>query len=319
MKATLRRIIATLVGALLGAAATAGATEPLRVGEAVPQSFTFTLLDFGMKRGLFAAEGLAIEPSVFGGPVKQQQAMAAGSIDVALGVGLDLGFIAKGGPAKAVAVMAGPPLDTCIIVLPNSPIRTVADLKGKALGITSPTSILAWMVGEIAVRHGWARDAIRQVPAGSTTAQLALLKSGQLDAAGSDLAPALQLADKGEVRIVVRFGDEIADSLNNLILASDKLIADRPAALRGFIKGWFATIAFADAHRAETIADMTGLLGIDPKFVAALYDRQMPMYARDGRFPARALALMARATVDVHMLDAAPDLTGLYSEAFLPR
>ncbi len=298
-----------------------GPVEPaaLRVGEAIPQSFTFMLLDFGMKRGFYETEGLTIEPSTFGGPAKQQQAMAAGSLDVGLGVGLDLGFIAKGAPVKAVAAMAGPPLDTCVIVLPSSPLRTVADLRGKALGITSPTSILAWMVGEIAVRQGWPRDAIRQVPAGQTTAQLALLKTGQIDAAGSDLAPALQLEAEGQARILLRFGDIVTDELNNIILASDQLIAERPDELRAFLKGWFATIAYAEGHRAETVADMTPLLQIDRRFVEAIYDRQMPMYSRDGRFPAQGLATMARATVDVHMLDAPPDVQKLYTEALLPK
>ena len=308
-----------LIAALACFGCGAHAAEMLRVGEAVPQSFTFTLLDFGMERGHFAKEGLTIEPSTFGGPVKQQQALASGSIDVGLGVGLDLGFIAKGAPVKAIAAMAGPPLDTAIIVLPSSPIKGVADLKGKALGVTSPTSILAWMVGEIAVRQGWPRDAIRQVPAGQTTAELALLKTGQIDAAGSDLAPALQLEAAHEVRIVARFGDLLTGSLNNVILATDRAIADRPADLRAFLRGWFATIADARADRDATVAAMTTLLHIDRKFVEMIYDRQMPMYSGDGRFPADGLAAMAHATVDVHMLDAPPDVASLYTEAYLPK
>jgi hypothetical protein len=64
---------------------------------------------------------------------------------------------------------------------------------------------------------------------------------------------------------------------------------------------------------------MTPLLGIDPEFVAAIYARQMPMYSPDGHFPARGLALMAQATVAVHMLDQPPDMAKLYTEAFLPN
>ena len=308
-----------VAAALVALSASAAGAATLRVGEAVPQSFTFTLLDFGMKRGLFAQQGLTIEPATFGGPVKQQQALAADGIDVGLGVGLDLAFIAKGAPAKGVAAMAGPPLDTCIMVRPDSPIKTVADLKGKSVGVTSTASLLAWMVGEIAVRQGWERDAIRQVPSGSATAQLALLKAGQLDAAGSDLAPALQLQEAGEVRIVVRFGDIITDSLNNVIFATDELIANQPDDLRAFLRGWFATIAYAQAHRAETVEDMTALLGIERKIVDILYERQMPMYSKDGRFPARGLATMARAAVELHLLDAPPDVAKLYTEAFLPK
>jgi NitT/TauT family transport system substrate-binding protein len=309
-----------LAAALVALArSSAAAAEPIRVGEAVPQSFTFTLLDFGMKRGIFAKEGVTIAPATFGGPVKQQQALAAGSIDVGLGVGLDLGFVAKGAPVKGVAAMAGPPLDTAIIVPPKSPIKTVADLKGRTVGISSLASILSWMIGEISVHEGWPRDAIHQAASGPPTAQVALLKSGQLDASGSDLAPALQLESSGDVRILVRFGDIITQSLNNVIFATDDYIATRPDDLRAFLKGWFATIAYARSHRDETIADMTVLLGIDRKFVETIYDRQMPMYLDDGHFPKAGLALIARAIVDVHMLDVAPDMEKLYTEAYLPK
>lgn len=311
--------IMLMVLALAVLASAAGATEPLRVGEAVPQSFTFMLLDFGMKRGLFAKEGLTIEPATFGGPAKQQQALAAGSIDIGLGVGLDLGFVAKGAPVKGVAAMAGPPLDTCIIVLPDSAIKTIADLRGKSVGVTTLTSLMGWMVGEIAVRQGWSRDDIKEVASGSATAQHALMKAGQIDASGSDLAPALQLEGAGEARILARLGDIITVSLNNVIFATDALIAARPDDLRAFLRGWFATIATARANRAETVADMTPLLGIEQKFVEMIYERQMAMYSADGRFPARGLELMAHAAVAVHMLDKPPDMAKLYTEAFLPK
>lgn len=290
----------------------------LRVGEAVPQSFTFSLVDLGAKRGLFATEGLAIRSSAFGGPAKLQQALAADGVDIGLGVGLDLGFVAKGAPIKAIAAMSGPPLDTCILVLPNSPIKSAADLKGKKVGVTSLVSIVAWMVGEVAVRQGWARDAILQVPSGSTTASLALLKAGQLDATGSDIAPALQLAERREARVLLRFGDYVKDIHNNIIFATDTIAASRPNEMRAFLRGWFATIAFAAANRTETVADMTGLLGLDRHIVEQVYDLQMPMYSRDGRFDAGALAVLARALVETHMVGTAPDMRTLCTDAFLP-
>ena len=38
-----------------------------------------------------------------------------------------------------------------------------------------------------------------------------------------------------------------------MIFATDKLIAGKPAAVRGFLKGWFETIAFMRANKAETV------------------------------------------------------------------
>lgn len=309
---------AVAIAAVLMAAQPAAAAA-LRVGEAVPRSFTFSLLDFGVGRGLFAAEGLTIDVSVFGGPARLQQALAADAVDIGLGVGQDLGFVAKGAPEKAVAAMAGPPLDTCIVVLRGSPLRSAADLKGRKVGVTSLTSLVAWLIGTVAIREGWDRAAIRLVPAGATSSAMALLKAGQVDAAGSDIAPALQFEAAGEARVLLRFGDYVTDIHNNIIFATDRIIAARPGDVRAFLRGWFATIAFARAHRAATIAAMAGHLDIDPAIAAAVYDRQMPMYSADGRFSATALATLARSLVDIHMLDAAPNPAGLYTEAFLPH
>ncbi len=316
---TARGIMRTVafVAALLAVQPAAAAS--LHVGEAVPRSFTFRLLDFGIRHGLFAAEGLTLDVFVFGGPARLQQALAADAIDIGLGTGEDLGFAAKGAPEKAIAAMAGPPLDTCIFVMRGSPLRSAADLKGKKVGVTSLTSLAAWQIGEVAIGQGWDRNAIRVIPTGATTSAMALLQAGQIDAAASDMVTALQLAAQGRGRVLVRFGDYVTDIHNNIIFATDRVIAARPDAVRAFLRGWFATIAFARAHRAETIADMARLLRIDHAVAAAVYDRQMPMYSPDGRFSAKAMAVLARSLVDIGMVAAAPDLARLSTEAFLPH
>ncbi|HUZ73898.1 MAG TPA: ABC transporter substrate-binding protein [Stellaceae bacterium] len=305
-----------LVAALL--AAQSAAASSLRVGEAVPRSFTFRLLDFGIRRGMFAADGLTIAVSVFNGPARLQQALAANAVDIGLGTGEDLGFIAAGAQEKAIAAMAGPPLDTGLVVMRGSPLRRAADLKGRKVGASSLTSLVAWMIGEVAVRQGWVRDAIRVVPTGTATGAIALLKAGQIDAAASDMTPALQFAAAGKGRILLRFGDDVKDIHNNIIFATDRIIAAHPDDVRAFLRGWFDTIAFARAHRAETIADMARMLHVYPAVAAAVYDRQMPMYSPDGRFSATAMAALARSLVDIGMADAAPDMARLYTEAFLP-
>src|ERR1700692_4689352 len=101
-------LAAALAGALI--AAPAQAIETLRVGKAVPESFSSTPLDIGIRKGFFKNNGLDVEGSAFAGDAKLQQAMAADSIDMALGSGTALAFIVKGSPIKGVAAMAGPPL-----------------------------------------------------------------------------------------------------------------------------------------------------------------------------------------------------------------
>src|SRR5262245_65990259 len=91
-------------------ASSAAAAEKLRVGRAVPQASSFVPVDVGIRHGIFKKHGLEIESTAFAGDAKMQQAMAAGSIDIALGSGPAMAFIAKGAPVKAVAAFAGRPL-----------------------------------------------------------------------------------------------------------------------------------------------------------------------------------------------------------------
>jgi hypothetical protein len=45
----------------------------------------------------------------------------------------------------------------------------------------------------------------------------------------------------------------------------------------------------------------------------------MPTETRDGKFDPKAMATMRRALVELGILDAQPDISKLYAEAFLPN
>src|SRR5690242_1619644 len=91
---------------VLQALSPATAAETLRVGKAVPEAFSFVPLNIGMRHGIFANNGLQVESIAFAGDARMQQAMASDSLDIALGSGPAMAFIAKGAPVKAVAAMA---------------------------------------------------------------------------------------------------------------------------------------------------------------------------------------------------------------------
>ena len=104
-----------------------------------------------------------------------------------------------------------------------------------------------------------------------------------------DLSTAFDLENRGEGRILVRFGD-LQDFIVHVIYATDALIATRPDAIRGFLKGWFETIAFMRKNKAETVAIAKDVIDKDADIVGRTYDEVMPMYSDDGRFKASALS-----------------------------
>src|SRR5437763_12271220 len=126
---------------MMMAAPRSGVADMLRVGKAGREASSFVPVDVGAQTGIFKKHGLDLEISSFGGDARIQQAMAADGIDVALGSGPGLAFIVKGSPIKGIAAMAGPPLLFALMVRTDDPVQTVADLKGKTVGVSTVGSV----------------------------------------------------------------------------------------------------------------------------------------------------------------------------------
>ncbi|HEY7301370.1 MAG TPA: ABC transporter substrate-binding protein [Xanthobacteraceae bacterium] len=308
--------LAILTAACLSFAAPACATDKLRVGKAVAEAFSFVPLDVGIKAGIFQKNNVDLEIIAFAGDARMQQAMASDSLDVALGSGPAMAFIAKGSPVKAVAAMAGPPLLLAIIVRPNGP-KTVADLKGKTVAVSTAGSLTYWLVSETSRRQGWGPDGIHIAPMGAVQGQIAALKRGDIDGMITDIGNAFDLEQRGEARILVRFND-IKDFHIHVIFATDKLIAGKPAALRNFLKGWFETIAYMRSHKAESVKIAMQVMDKDEPISSRVYDELMPMFSDTGKFDPKALQTLAKSYVELKLLPVKPDMSKLYTEAFLP-
>ncbi len=96
-----------------------------------------------------------VEITAFGGGARLQQAMAADSIDLGLGSGPEMAYIEKGAPVNSVAMVVGPPVYLVLLVRPDSPIKTVSDLKGRKINVSSVRSLTGWLVGELSRQQGW--------------------------------------------------------------------------------------------------------------------------------------------------------------------
>ena len=128
-----------IASALIGGVA--HANDRVRVGKSQGSAWTFLPLDVGVEQGLFARHGIEIEIAELPGDAKLQQGFAAGGIDFGLGSGPGMAFAAKGSPVIAVAAFAGPPRNISAIVLHDSNIRKIADLKGKTIAVSTTGSL----------------------------------------------------------------------------------------------------------------------------------------------------------------------------------
>src|SRR5215468_10725297 len=293
------------------------AADKVRVGKAVPEAFSFVPPDVGMRNGIFQKHNTELELTAFAGDARMQQAAAADSIDILLGSGPAMAFIAKGSPIKGVAAMAGPPLLLAIVVKPDGP-KTVDELKGKTVSVSTAGSLTYWLVSETARRHGWGPNGIKIAPMGAMPGQIAALKRGDIDGTITDIGNAFDMEKKGEGRILVRFND-IKDFHIHVIFATEKVIAGKPAVVRNFLKGWFETITFMRTHKAETVKVAMEVMEKDQDISSRVYDALMPMFSNTGKFDKAALATLSKSYVELKLLPSEPDMSKLYTEAFLPK
>jgi len=314
---TMRAMLLSLL-ALASFAAPRAVADPLRVAKPAAIGFGFSMLDVGISAGIFKKHGVDVQSVVLAGSAKQQQALVANAIDISMGAGTDLAFLVKGAPEKAVAALAGPPLNFVVMVRNDGKINTVDDLKGKRISASTVGSITYWFASQIAVsRHWTGADALTIVPLGDFDAMRAALTTGNIDAISATLEGALLLEKAGSGKLLVKFGDFIHPFLTHVAYASDTLIARHPDELRRFLAGWFDTIAWSKAHKDEMLKYSMEATKLPPDVSSKAYDAEMPMFPTDGHFKPDEVAAVEHALIETGQLAQMPDNSKIITEEFL--
>jgi NitT/TauT family transport system substrate-binding protein len=299
-------------------AAPAHAAEKLRVGKAVAFAWTFTPLDIGIQTGIFAKHGLEIEASDATGDAKLQQALTADSLDVGIGSGPGMAFMAKGVPAKAVAAMAGIPRNMAVMVGYNSTAKTVDDLKGRKLGVTTVGSLTDWIGKRINALKGWGAEGITTVPIGGMPPARAAIKTGQIDGYIGALETGYALEEAKEWRVITTATPFVDQFITHVFFVREDVIAKRPEAVRAFLKGWFETIAFMKANKDKSVEITSKVLNLSPAVISRAYDEQIPIFSTDGTFDPKAVAALKQSFIEMGLLKEIPDDKVMFTTQFVP-
>jgi ABC-type nitrate/sulfonate/bicarbonate transport system substrate-binding protein len=294
------------------------ALEKVRLGKAVSNSFAFGATEVGIEAKIFEAEGIEVEVTSFRGDAQLQQALAAGSVDVGLGSGPGLGFRAKGAPAIGVAAMYGPPANLALVLPFGSPVMTIADLKGKRIGVTTAGSLTDWLVRELSRQQGWGSDGMQILALGQMQARLAAIQRGELDGMVIEAATGYELEEAGKAKNFLLFGDIAKDFYTHVIFATDDLIEKRPDLLRRFLRGWFKTIAFMRANKDFAVASEANTIEVKPSIAAKIYDAQISGFSADGAWNPAAIDVIRHSLKELGILSVVPEAKAIYNDQFVP-
>ena len=229
-----------------------------------------------------------------------------------------MGFLAKGSPAKAVAAMAGAPMNMSIVVPYASTIRTIDDLKGKKVGITTVGSLTDWLLKRVVADRKWAATDVTAVTVGGLDATKAALKTSQIDAVVVALELGYAQEAAGQWRVLAPLAPFAPDFHTHVIYARDELIADKPELIERFLRGWFETIAFMRGNKERTVEITSSVLHLDKPVIERVYDEQIGIFTADGRFDPKALVVLRQSLVEMGILQHVPDDSVMFTTRFVP-
>ena len=306
--------------ASIGFALTASAATTLNVGKASSNASAIIPVNVGDQLGIFARHGLDLKIADFTGGSKLAQAMTAGGIDIGVGAGTEMALVAKGAFMLAIC-NAAPSIPFIGIAVPwGSPITTVAQLKGAKIGISSPGSLTDWLALELARRQGWGLQGVMPVAIGNAAASvIAAFREHLVDADVAVTSLIFDMEEKKLGRLLIPASDYAGNLAAGAIFATTQLIKTDPDAIRAFLSAWLETIAFMRSHKEETVRIESAITGFPPSVMSREYDLTVGMFSNNCKFDAESLATLKRSFVDLKLLKDAPDMSKLYSEAFLPK
>lgn len=167
-------------------------------------SLYYLPLTITQQLGFFKAEGLEVEISDFAGGARALQAVLNGAADVVSGAYEHTLNLQNRGQFFQAFVLQGraPQIVLGVSTRTMPGFRTVHELKGRRIGVTSIGSSTDMLARLVLSRYGLRAEDVHLVDVGTAAAALAVMRSGQIDAI-SNIDPLMtMLEQKGDVRII---------------------------------------------------------------------------------------------------------------------
>jgi ABC-type nitrate/sulfonate/bicarbonate transport system substrate-binding protein len=292
----------------------------INVGKAAAQADSIIIVNIGDQLGLFKKHGLQLKIADFQGGGKMVQGMIAGDIDIGIGAGVEMAHIVRGVSMKAVCENASTLPFLSVGVPWDSPVKSLEQLKGKTIGISSAGSLTDWLALQLAHKHGWGTDGVKRVAIGSSTAaSTAAFRLKRIDAYIGGTSTFLAMAEKQVGRILAPVSTYMGSMASGTIFASNRLIESNPAAIRAFLAAWLETLEFVRTNKAQAVKLQSAITGFSENVMSQDYDIVIGMFTKDCRFKPESLATLRQSFVDLKLLTEAPDMTKVYTEAFVPK
>lgn len=290
-------IYACLFAFVLHLSASVQAQDRIRIGiSSVSPGFIPTII--AEKKGFYAKHGLRSEHVLISLSIAIN-ALGTGDLDYVISVAQGVSAALRGFPVKLV-MMTQDKLDFFIMAKPE--IKTMADLKGKVLGISYPGST-THLVAESMLRHFGLEPGkdVSLLPTGDNQARLAALEGNRV--AATIATPPYNIIAPTKGLKVLLWAREFVTIPQNAVIVTDKKLQQSPDQVKRMIKGTIEGLQFIKRDKEESIDIAAKWMKLDRARVKAVLDSVFPLYSADGTMTEQAL----QAALDVELQRGKPE------------
>jgi ABC-type nitrate/sulfonate/bicarbonate transport system substrate-binding protein len=271
---TMQKTITTLFIALVLLLSATPAAAQLKKVRLSATSVAVTELQFriALLKGFYRDEGLDVEIILIRGAVGMQ-ALLGGSVDYTSAAGSIIAGAVRGVPVRLVLVVnTKPQFD--LVGQPD--IKTVAQLKGKVVGISSRGGAVDILTQTILSQHGvTANKDATLIVIGSPEELVTALRTGRIAACLLTQPRQLILYRDGFTKLAYS-GDYLSSYPTGGVGTTEEKIKNNPAEVMGFVRASLKGQQYFAQHRSESIELISKYLGIKDRSLATeVYDLQL--------------------------------------------
>ena len=305
--------------------------ETVRVAAGGRAQVNFIPLTLAERLGYFKAEGLKVEVFDYSAGSRSVEALVGGNVDLVTGAYEHTLLMQHRGVHIQALVLLARTYGLVIALSKEqaAKYRSPRDLKGLRIGVSAPGSTTALVLEVFLRRAGMTLDDVSVIAVGQSSAAVAAMKYGKIDAIVNPDPVITKLVNDGDaVAILDSRTEHGAKDLHGGYLASSavlttpEFVARRPAAAQAFVNAMVRTLAWLKTASVEDI-----MAHLPPEYFAgdaALYRQALIAnrrnYSEDGRITAE-LASNTLALLKIGPLaDAGPlDLGRTHVDTFVER
>ena len=291
--------------------------------------FYYLPLTIAEQLGHFKDEGLQVEIPDFAGGSKALQALVGGSADVVSGAyEHTINMQAKNQPIMSVVLQGRAPQIVMAVSTKTMPgYKSIADLKGKKIGVTAPGSSTAMMASYVLAKAGLKASDVSFIGVGASSGAIAAVKSGQVDAI-ANLEPVITMLQRDNLIKVVADTRTLKDTQAvyggpmpaACLYTPVKFVQDNPGTTQALANAMVRALRWLQkagpSDIVKTVPD-SYLLGDRALYLAA-WERVREAISPDGLMPEAgpATALRMLQTFEDSLKDKPIDLGKTYTNNF---